>query len=426
MIFRYSSVLLLLILTFLCGCREKVSADLPSGDTTRAVDTLQIISTPVPFYLEGEIRPNQGLFQALGDLNVSTPIALKIVNNLRFEVELTNLRAGERLKVKYSADSATVLEFVYEPNPIVDHILTLDTITNEYAYTKDEIPADTTYRLIVGTIKQGSTLDAALKEMDVPPSLVQVVNGILLCKISFRTSARAGDTFTVTLREDKYNGEWISGSVMHASYNGRVTGFHEAFRYYDPDPQSTYNAHYTIKGEALVHTGLRYPVDRLHISSSYGYRVHPVTGRTQMHYGVDYKGNIGAPVYAVAKGVVTVSAYDRYSGNKIAIRHSDKSKSYYLHLNARAVSPGSHVRTGQVIGRVGRTGRVTGPHLHFGFKAPNGRWMNPLKKRMIATPKLTGGKYELLKSQIKITRATTERLRAEDQIASLILYLNSF
>ena len=197
---------------------------------------------------------------------------------------------------------------------------------------------------------------------------------------------------------------WISGKVLYAESDGKTVGHHEAFRYEDPDPKSSFNAHYTETGEALVFDGLRYPLDRLHVTSAYGSRIHPITGQRKVHHGIDYGSPTGTPVYAVAEGVVTLSGYDNLSGNKISIRHRDGSSSWYLHLHTRAVSQGAHVNARQVIGRVGNTGRSTGPHLHFGFKDEKGRWINPSKKTMIATPKLEGERLARLKSQAKAIR----------------------
>ena len=235
------------------------------------------------------------------------------------------------------------------------------------------------------------------------------------CKISFRTHAREGDTFRVLLRERYYGDERISGTVEYTSYQGRKTGFHEAFRYTEDDPKSSYNAHYTPEGEALIHSGLRYPLDRLHIMSRYGMRVHPVTGRRQMHYGVDYRARPGTKVHAVAQGKVIVSSYDPISGNKVAVRHDDGSSSWYLHLRKRLVRKGQRVKTRQVIGTSGSTGRVNGPHLHFAFKNAKKKWINPLRKRMIATPRLKGSRLEQLQVQVEAIRQTLTKLGQDDE-----------
>jgi murein DD-endopeptidase MepM/ murein hydrolase activator NlpD len=388
---------------WLLGCRGNDPAKPAVADSLKTADSDSAAASRGPVYSEGEILPGQGIFQALMKLNVDNAKALKIVNVLRFNVELTNLRAGEKIRVRWAPDSSQVLEFIYEPNPVLDHILTWIPDSGTYGYTLEKLPTVTSYRLVKGTIEAGSSLNDALLGRDVPSVLTQVVNGILLCKISFRSDARKGDSFTVLYEEEVYKGHWIDGSVLYTAYTGRRTGFHEAYRYHDEDPKSSYNAHYTPKGEALVHSGLRFPVDRIHITSGYGMRYHPITGRRAMHFGVDYKGKVGAPVYAVAAGTVVLSKYDRLSGNKIAIRHRDKSTSYYLHLSKRAVGRGARVRARQIIGRIGRTGRVTGSHLHFGFKNRKGKWMNPLRKRMIATPKLAGARLKRLKAQMEKT-----------------------
>ncbi len=351
--------------------------------------------------VKGQILPRQGFFQALMAMGLNQAKSLELINLLKDNVELDNIVAGEELELKLSADSSRVLSFLYHPNSIVFHRLTRNE-GDSLVYAYEELPTETKYRIVEGEIKAGSSLNDMLLEKGLPQSLTQVVNGVLLCKISFRTDAREGDRFKVLLSERFFGEERIDGLVQYASYDGSKVGFFHAYRYEDPDPKSSYNAHYTPQGEALIHSGLRYPIDRLHISSSYGMRIHPVTGRKAMHAGVDYSARTGTPVYAVAKGKVVESTYDQYSGNKVAIRHNDNSISYYLHLSKRSVSRGQTVRSRQMIGKVGATGRVTGPHLHFGFKNHKGRWINPLTKRMIATPKLSGDRLTRLQEQIQI------------------------
>lgn len=153
-------------------------------------------------------------------------------------------------------------------------------------------------------------------------------------------------------------------------------------------------------------------MDRLHVTSPYGSRIHPITGQRKSHHGIDYGNPTGTPVYAVAEGVVVVSGYDDLSGNKIAIRHRDNSQSWYMHLSVRGVGVGAKVAPRQVIGRVGNTGRSTGPHLHFGFKNEKGAWINPTSKTMIATPRLEGERLGRLQKQVAEIRGEIEKTLA--------------
>ena len=107
-------------------------------------------------------------------------------------------------------------------------------------------------------------------------------------------------------------------------------------------------------------------------------------------------------------GAITYS-----DGNKIAIKHADNSVGYYMHLSSRGVGVGQQVTGGQVIGRVGSTGRSTGPHLHLGFKNAQGQWINPKSKTMIATPKLQAERLARLQSQVKRIREDVLKTEAE-------------
>ncbi len=362
------------------------------------------------------LAEGEGVFQVRERMGIDHATNMRVINKLRFEVELINLSVGEQFSAKFSTADTTdttakLLEFHYKPNRITDHIIALDTTSDSLRYSSDIKRTIQKRRMLKGTLAAGSSLNQSLLETGLSQGITQVVNGILLCKIAFRTDARVNDSFSVILHEETYKDTIVPSrtKVLYVSYNGNRTGFHEAYRYQDDDPKSTYNAHYTPLGEALVHSGLRYPVDRLHISSGYGWRIHPVTGGRKMHYGVDYAGPIGTPIYAVAPGKVVIAGYDKYSGKKVAIKHADNSLSYYLHLNSRSVSVGQQVRSRQMIGKMGRTGRVTGSHLHFGFKSSKGKWINPSKKRMIATPKLKGDRLAKLNKQIN----AIEVVRAE-------------
>lgn len=86
------------------------------------------------------------------------------------------------------------------------------------------------------------------------------------------------------------------------------------------------------------------------------------------HSGADYAASPGTPVMAVADGTVALAEEHFFGGKSVFIDHGDRLASMYLHLNEMTVAPGEEVRRGQVIGKVGSTGRSTGPHLHLGFR----------------------------------------------------------
>lgn len=114
------------------------------------------------------------------------------------------------------------------------------------------------------------------------------------------------------------------------------------------------------------------------VSSSFGVRTHPVTGATDFHNGIDYAAPEGTPVLAVREGRV-IKADNNEKGNEgkfITLEHPDGSISQYLHLQWVGVSESQMVKGGEHIGNVGRTGRVTGAHLHFIYKDPSGCYRN--------------------------------------------------
>ncbi|ACL60876.1 M23 family metallopeptidase [Methylobacterium nodulans] len=101
------------------------------------------------------------------------------------------------------------------------------------------------------------------------------------------------------------------------------------------------------------------------LSSQYGYRVDPFTRGLALHTGVDLKAEYGAPARAAAAGTVVSADYAGGYGNMVEIDHGHGIATRYAHLSAFAVSPGQTVEAGQIIGRVGSTGRSTAPHLHY-------------------------------------------------------------
>ena len=367
-------------------------------------------------WLEGEILPHKGFEDSLVAINgISLKNAMEISNVLRFNIDFRNLYAGEKFKVKLDKDG-NVENFVYMPNIVTFYRLKRNKKTGKLVFSKKTLPTNIKYRTISGTIK--TTLNQALIERDdVTPTIRTQTNGAVECLVNLRSSARKGDRYKILVKEKFYKGKKIPGSeVLYVSYNGKATGFKEAFKYDDKDPKSAFNALYSVQGKALISNGLRLPLDRIHVTSPFGIRIHPVTGRRVMHNGVDLGGKIGTPVYAIARGVVVQTTRTRYGGNKIVIRHADGTKSYYLHLHKILVKQGTRVIARQLIGQIGRTGRVTGPHLHLGIKSPRGKWLNPMKVRMIATPKLKGRRLAVFKKEIKHIKKLLGNVETKEKI----------
>jgi murein DD-endopeptidase MepM/ murein hydrolase activator NlpD len=108
------------------------------------------------------------------------------------------------------------------------------------------------------------------------------------------------------------------------------------------------------------------PLKNLQLTSSYGYRTHPVTGKYAFHAGVDLRSKQDT-VYAVMNGTVSTVNYSNFLGIYIRLDH-DQFQSVYGHLSQVFVVPGDTIEAGQPIGITGATGRVTGEHLHFSIR----------------------------------------------------------
>ncbi len=115
-----------------------------------------------------------------------------------------------------------------------------------------------------------------------------------------------------------------------------------------------------------------------YISSKYGYRNHPKSGRRQLHTGVDISTRVGTDVLATAEGIVTFSGRTRNSGNVVVIEHGHDFSTAYAHNKENLVQVGDRIQRGEVIALAGSTGRSTGPHVHYEIWK-NGRHMNPSK-----------------------------------------------
>ena len=125
----------------------------------------------------------------------------------------------------------------------------------------------------------------------------------------------------------------------------------------------------------LVHTPSIAPTHGW-ITSNFGYRTSPYTGEREFHKGLDIAGRMGTPIYAAADGVVVYASQKRSLGYAVKLRHGYGMETVYGHMQEVLVKAGDTVKRGQQIGRMGSTGRSTGPHCHYAVLV-NGKGVDP-------------------------------------------------
>ncbi len=120
------------------------------------------------------------------------------------------------------------------------------------------------------------------------------------------------------------------------------------------------------------------PLPGRRISSRFGVREDPLIGRRAMHSGLDFSGPRGTAIQATADGTVVRAGRNGGYGRMVELQHDNGLTTRYGHMSRIEVTPGQRVERGQIIGRVGSTGRSTGPHLHYEVRR-KGTALNPIQ-----------------------------------------------
>jgi murein DD-endopeptidase MepM/ murein hydrolase activator NlpD len=140
----------------------------------------------------------------------------------------------------------------------------------------------------------------------------------------------------------------------------------------------------------LIAVPVRKPVTgEIDLTSPFGVRMDPFVHEAAMHTGLDFRGDMGEPIHATAAGTVTVAGWTGGYGKMVEVDHGNGLATRYGHLSEIVVNVGDKIRIGQVVGKLGSTGRSTGPHLHYETRI-NGEPVNP-QKFLDAGDKLFGG-----------------------------------
>ena len=368
--------------------------------------------------VEKPILKGGSIFQVLTDLGMKAKNVGYYAWKLGEYIDATSIDVGDIITVDYYIDSLKVKQFEkfsYKSDKISIHEFFI-LGPRELQYHKIELPFELKRRFLTGEItEENNTLDAAMANLDIIPYIRQQVNNSMESQIAFSTDARVGDKFEVYIEEKYVNGEQPPrGKVLYAKYEGKNTGLKTAYRFSDQQDASAFTGMYTYKGKRLVSNAVRTPLDRMHISSSFGYRIHPLLGTRKMHKGIDLRGSSGTKVYAVTSGTVIKAKNNSNGyGKEVQIKHDNGMISQYAHLSKISTRYGRRVRKGQIIGAVGSTGRSTGPHLHFGVKK-SGRWVNPKSNlKMVGANQLKNDRLKSFKAQLKSYQDEMEVLQIQ-------------
>jgi len=226
-----------------------------------------------------------------------------------------------------------------------------------------------------GTIDDSLYLSA--QSAGLSDRLTMELAGVFGWDVDFALDIRSGDRFTVIYEQIYQDGEFLrDGDIIAAEFVNQGHAY-RAIRYTDKQGKTDY---YTPEGKSLRKAFLRTPVSFTRISSRFTRgRWHPVLHRMRAHKGVDYAAPRGTPVKSTSDGKITFLGRKGGYGRVIIIQHGQRYSTLYAHLSGykRGLRSGKHVRQGQTIGYVGKSGLATGPHLHYEFRI-NGVHHNPL------------------------------------------------
>ena len=332
-----------------------------------------------PRELVGRIKRNERVADVLARAGATVLEIDRALASLRGKVDFRKTREGDRYEVRI-APGGRIARFLYARSALEQWVVELD--GDEYVGRKIEVEVEREVVLVEGEVD--SSLYEAFIEAGELPSLAMSLAHVYRFDFDFNTETRKGDRFRLYVERDVAEGQTVGyGKIFAAEYRGK--------RLFALDGE-----YYDEKGRAARKAFLKSPLSFSRVSSAYGYRTHPITKRRHFHGGVDYAAPTGTRVQAVADGVVTFAARKGANGKMVKIRHPGGFESYYLHLSRIAVKRGQRVTQSTQIGRVGSTGRSTGPHLDFRLKR-NGRYIDPTRRvvaRNLTVPKKKRGAFE--------------------------------
>lgn len=364
-----------------------------------------------------QVRPGDTLYGVLVDAGVTEDDAKDAVGALSDVFSPRALRAGQEITLSLSATAGEssssnadpqLIGLAFEPDVVTDVTL----IRND---SGDFVAASVDKELVEANRRAAGVIDSSLfnaaQKAGLPMPVTADLIRIFSFDVDFQRDIQDGDAFEVFYeRKETADGDFVkSGTILFAAMT--LSGKTIPVYYFERDGDGEY---FTPNGEAIRKSLLRTPVDGARITSGFGMRMHPVLGYSTMHKGLDFGAPTGTPIFAAGSGTVVEMGKKGAYGNYVRIRHNGQYQTAYAHMSkfAKGLRKGDKVKQGEVIGYVGATGRVTGPHLHYEIMV-DGAQVNPAKVKMASGDKLTGKQLKAFQAQM--AKIDAERARQLDQ-----------
>lgn len=324
------------------------------------------------FWREERIASGDTLASLLKRLQVNDTDSAAFLRAARGSAELGKLIPGRTVLARVTATGQLLSLRYLAAN---DALVQVQRVAE--AFQVAVAPAQLELRPVLRSGAIVSSLYGATDAADVPDRIASELAEVFSGDIDFHKDLRRGDTFSLVYEAFYHQGQLVrTGRLLAAEFvNGGKR--HQAIYFQDPDGREGY---FTPAGENLKRAFLKSPMPFNRVSSGFTQsRFHPVLKVWRAHRGIDYAAPVGAPVRAVADAVVSFAGWQGAYGNLIVLQHQGPYSTLYAHLSrfGQGIRRGSRVSQGQIIGYVGATGLVTGPHLHYEFHV-NGVAKDPL------------------------------------------------
>ena len=351
------------------------------------------------------IQPNQFLANILLKYHIPYTDIDMLAKMSRDIFDVRKIASGKKYTILCSKDSLGKAQcFIYEPNETEYVVFDMRDSISIYRGQKE---VTTKIKQIEGTIN--SSLYQTLVEQEASPILAIEMANVYAWTIDFY-SIQKGDHFNVVYEERYVDDKFIGiGKVLAANFNHYGRDYY-AYRF----EQDGITNYFDAEGNSLKRAFLKSPLEYGRLTSGFTMRrFHPVQKVNKPHLGTDYAAPTGTPILATGDGVIVESAYKKYNGNYVKIKHNSTYTTQYLHMSKRNAKTGQRVKQGDVIGYVGSTGLATGPHVCYRFWK-HGSQVNHLKEE---TPPADPVKKEYLQKFTQLKDSLNQKLVKKDLVS---------